>query len=180
MSETPRDPFHSQLTKLDIAAAETLDWAQTDAEATATKVRLLTRIASYFNVLSLTDFGGRLAPARDPRLVEQVIGAAFQTFSGQDPHPTPFAKAAMLLRGITQGHPFNDANKRTGFLTAAYYLEQMGFPLPETASPDTVVALCLAVSRGDVTDVADIRRELERIWEWEKGDNDNENPDSAH
>ncbi len=179
MADPPRAPLHSELTRLDIAVAEALDWTQTDPETTATKVRLLTRIASYFNVISLADFGGRVAPARDPRLVEQVIGAAFQTFSGQDPHPTPFAKAAMLLRGITQGHPFNDANKRTGFLIAAYYLEQMGFPLPETASPDAVVGLCMAVSRGDVADVADIRRELERIWRLENGNDDKGNPDGG-
>lgn len=166
MSETPPNPLLSELTKLDIAAAEHLDWTRTDPETTATKVRLLTTIASYFNVLALTDFGGRVAPARDPRLVEQVVGAAFQTFQGEDPHPTPFEKAAMLLRGITQGHPFNDANKRTGFLTAAYYLEQMGFPLPTGAAPDAAIALCLRVSKGDLRDVAAIQRELQTLWGW--------------
>lgn len=70
----------------------------------------------------------------------------------------------MLLRGITQGHPFNDANKRTGFLIAAYYLEQMGFPPPETIPSDQAFALCLRISTGDLRDVADIRRELETIW----------------
>ena len=62
----------SELTKLDIAATEELDWTQADPETTAAKVRLLTAIASYFNVLSLTDFGGRVAPARDPRLAENA------------------------------------------------------------------------------------------------------------
>jgi len=77
MNETPQNPLLSEFSKLDIAAAEHLDWMQTDPETTETKVRLLTAIASYFNVLALTDFGGRVAPARDPRLVEQVIAAAF-------------------------------------------------------------------------------------------------------
>ncbi|CAN5831438.1 hypothetical protein BH23CHL2_BH23CHL2_10860 [soil metagenome] len=81
-------------------------------------MRLLTAAATYFNILVVADFGGRRGPARDARLVEQVVGAAFQTFEGVDPHPGPFDKAAMLLRGITQGHPFNDGNKRTGFLLA--------------------------------------------------------------
>lgn len=164
MSETPLNPLLSELFRLDIAAAEALDWTQTDPETTETKVRLLTAVASYFNVLALTDFGGRIAPARDSRLVEQVIGAAFQTFRGEDPHPTSFAKAAMLLRGITQGHPFNDANKRTGFLTAAYYLEQMGFPLPEHASADQAVALCIRISKGDLREIAAIQQELQALW----------------
>ncbi len=76
----------------------------------------------------------------------------------------------MLLRGITQGHPFNDANKRTGFLTAAYYLEQVGFPFPAGASPDAAVALCLRISWGDLRDVTDIRRELAVLWEHHEGD----------
>jgi len=170
MSEAVPNRLISERARLDIAAAEQLDWTRTDPETIATKVRLLTAIAAYFNVLSLTDFGGRVAPARDPRLVEQVIAAAFQTFQGEDPHPTPFDKAAMLLRGITQGHPFNDANKRTGFLTAAYYLEQMGFPLPENVSPDQAVALCIRISRGDLRDVADIRQELHALWQWQGRD----------
>jgi death-on-curing protein len=59
---------------------------------------------------------------RAPGLVEQVVAGAFHTFGGDDPHPGPFDKAAMLLRGITQGHPFTDGNKRTGILVASYYL----------------------------------------------------------
>lgn len=179
MPETPHNPLFSELSRLDVAAAEQLDWTRTEPETTEAKVRLLTVVASYFNVLSLTDFGGRVAPARDARLVEQVIGAAFQTFEGEDPHPTPFDKAAMLLRGITQGHPFNDANKRTGFLTAAYYLEQMRFPLPETASPDQVVDLCIRISKGDLRAVVDIRLELEDVWGQGKGDTGETSPERS-
>ncbi len=63
MSETPHNPLLSEVARLDIAAAEQLDWSRTEPETTETKVRLLTSIATYFNVLSLADFGGRLAPA---------------------------------------------------------------------------------------------------------------------
>jgi death-on-curing protein len=65
-----------------------------------------------------------------------VIAAAFQTFAGYDPHPEPFDKAAMLLRGIIQGHPFNDGNKRSGFLLALYYLHHFGFRLPRRLPED--------------------------------------------
>ncbi|MHB8646595.1 MAG: hypothetical protein ACYDAR_12475, partial [Thermomicrobiales bacterium] len=63
-----------------------------------------------------------------------------------------------------QGHPFNDANKRTGFLTAAYYLEQVGLPLPAETSADEVVALCLQISKGDLREIAAIQQELQGIW----------------
>jgi prophage maintenance system killer protein len=103
--------------------AQPLNFTSTDPETTETKVRILTAAAYYFNILSVREFGGRLGTPRDHGLVEQVVAAAFQTFGGVDPHPGPFDKAAMLLRGITQGHPFNDGNKRTGFLVAVYFLE---------------------------------------------------------
>src|SRR5687768_9765786 len=125
MPDDPGPSLHDLLTRLRIVLSQPVDFAATDAETTIVKVRLLTAAAVYFNVLSLSDFGGRAGAVRGEGLVEQAVGAAFQSFGGVDPHPDPFEKAAMLLRGITQGHPFNDGNKRTGFLLAAYYLRRM-------------------------------------------------------
>ncbi|HZS91382.1 MAG TPA: Fic family protein [Chloroflexota bacterium] len=149
--------------------AQPLDFTSTDPETTETKVRILTAAAFYFNMLSVREFGGRLGAPRDHGLVEQVVAAAFQTFGGVDPHPGPFDKAAMLLRGITQGHPFNDGNKRTGFLVAAYFLELMGYPSPDTLPVDAVVAFCLAVSAGDLRDVEAI---AEKLWQFWSGDSE--------
>ena len=70
----------------------------------------------------------------------------------------------MLLRGITQGHPSNDGNKRTGFLLAAYYLQLVGHPAPAQFPPDEVVDLCMRVSAGELRDVTTIARELARLW----------------
>src|SRR5438132_8430344 len=93
------------LARIRFILAQPFDFARTDSEATAIKVRLLSAAAAYFNVLAVSDFGGRPGPARHEGLVEQVVAAAFQTFGGHDPHPSHFDKAAVLLRGITQGHP---------------------------------------------------------------------------
>lgn len=128
------------------------------------KVRLLAAAATYYNVLGVSEFGGRLGPVREEGLVEQAIGAAFQTFAGVDPHPGLFEKAAMLLRGIVQGHPFNDGNKRTGFLTAAYYLRRVGFPTPHALDEDGVVELCFRVSAGEERDVDAIATRLRELW----------------
>jgi len=97
-------------------------------------------------------------------LVEQAVGAAFQTFGEVDPHAEPFERAATLLRGITQGHPFNDGNKRTGFLTAAFYLERLGYRLPDPLPNDSIFDLCLRVSAGELRDVRAIAAELRRLW----------------
>jgi len=127
-------------------------------------VRVLTAAASYFNTLAVAEFGGRQGKERQTGLVEQVIAAAFQTFASTDPHPALFEKAAMLLRGITAGHPFQDGNKRTGFLVAACYLEQVGMPLPEEFSVPAAEALCLQVSSGTLREVEEITRQLMLLW----------------
>ncbi|MGI8967592.1 MAG: Fic family protein [Chloroflexota bacterium] len=46
-----------------------------------------------------------------------------------------------VLRGITADHPFQDGNKRTGFLLATLYLEQVGHPLPKHLSVESAEAL---------------------------------------
>ena len=166
MAEPPADASVADLlNRLQVILSQPLDFTATDTTSTLAKVRLLTAAAMYFNVLSVSDFGGRAGPVRAEGLVEQVVGAAFQTFGGQDPHPDPFEKAAMLLRGITQGHPFNDGNKRTGFLLAAYYLRRMGYPPPVPLDEDAVVELCLRVSAGEVIDVRALAAALRHLWD---------------
>ena len=39
-----------------------------------------------------------------------------------------------MLFGIIRNHPFTDGNKRTGFLTAALFLELNGFRLSRVKS----------------------------------------------
>lgn len=152
------------LERLPISATERARFYRTDAEAVAANVLLLTVAAYFFNAYGVLDFGGRPGAVRDRRLVEQVVAVAFQTYGEVDPHPGPFDKAAMLLRGITQGHPFNDGNKRTGFLVAAYYLKIMGHSPPATYATADVVDFSVRVSAGEIRDVGVIAREIERLW----------------
>lgn len=152
------------LDRLEIILSDPIDFTKSDTESTLAKVRLISAAALYFNILAVTDFGGRSGPVRGEGLVEQAVGAAFQTFGGTDPHPDPFAKAAVLLRGITQGHPFNDGNKRTGFLLAAYYLRLVGFSWPERLADADAIDLCLRVSSGRLRAVEAIAAELQRLW----------------
>jgi prophage maintenance system killer protein len=141
------------LANLRLQLAEPIDFTSTDPDATIIKVRVLSAAAKYFNVLAITEFGGRIGPTRQEGLVEQVVAASFQTFHGIDPHPSPFDKAAMLLRGIVQGHPFTDANKRTGFLVAVYFLDRVGFVLRQPLTTAEVVSFCRRVSAGEVRDL---------------------------
>lgn len=155
----------SILAQIEFVLHEPIDFTSVDHETSLAKVRLLTAAATYFNVLAVRDYGGRGGLPRDARLVEQAVGAAFQVFDGFDPRPDPFDKAAMLLRGITQGHPFYDGNKRTGFLLASYYLSLTDSPMPANLATDRAISLCLRISAGELRDMDDIAGELRTMWE---------------
>ncbi len=165
MVDDPQPALGDMLRRLEIVLSEPVDFARTDTATTLAKVRLLTAAATYFNILAVTDFGGRSGAVRAEGLVEHAVGAAFQTFEGVDPHPGHFEKAAMLLRGITQGHPFNDGNKRTGFLVASYYLRLVGYHWPARLPEDSVIAFCLRVSAGEVRDIDEIGAQLRQFWD---------------
>lgn len=158
------DELSKLLRRFPLTPAERRAFLDTSIDASLVKVRVLTVAAIYFNAASVTEFGGRPGPTRGVHLIEQVIGAAFQTFAGVDPHPTPFDKAPMLMRGITGGHPFQDGNKRTGFLVAAYYLDVTGYPAPAALSISETVMLSRRVSAGELREVDVIARELRRLW----------------
>ncbi len=161
----PTPSLADVLRQLEMVLQEPIDFAATDTEATLAKVRLLAAAATYFNTLAVADYGGRVGPAREPGLIEHAVGAAFQTFGGEDPHPGAFDKAAMLLRGIARDRPFADGNARTAFLVAAYYLRVCGHALPSELAVNQVIDLCRRVESGQLRDLGAIRAELRRLWE---------------
>ena len=161
MTERPDSLLARLLAQLQVRLSEPINFTSANPKETAGKVRLLSAAAIYFNVLAISEYGGRLDPVRQEGLVEQGIAAAFQTYRGEDPHPSPFDKAAMLMRGITQGHPFTDANKRTGFLVAIFYLDRMGFVLRSDVPPAEVVSFSRRVSSGEIRDLRTIASALQ-------------------
>jgi death-on-curing protein len=154
---------------LPLTPEERARFTQADTDSRLASVELLVVAAIFFSAIAVTEFGGHGGGVRARGLVEQVIGAAFQTYGLIDPHPGPFDKAAMLLRGITLGHPFNDGNKRTGFLVAAYYLEAVGIPVPVHMPVEAAVDLCLRVSAGELREPEAITGELRSLWTGDYG-----------
>jgi death on curing protein len=152
------------LSTLRLVAQEPYDISKTDLETTLWKVRLLTVASQYLNVYALAKVGGHPGENRGSDLLEQIVAAPFQTFDGEELHPDPFEKAAMLLRGITQGHPFGDGNKRTGLLVASYFLNAVGRPIPDSFDEDETTEFCLRVSAGEIRDVAIIADQLRSWW----------------
>jgi death on curing protein len=71
-------------------------------------------------------FGG-LQGIRDANLlaIETPQAAMF----GNDLYPTVYDKAAVYLFQIIRNHPFNDSNKRTGFIAAYLFLKANKVPI---------------------------------------------------
>ena len=73
-------------------------------------------------------FGG-LRGVRDPNLLLSAVETPKSTMFGEDLYPTVYDKAAAYLYHIVQNHPFNDANKRTGFGAAYLFLRANKVPI---------------------------------------------------
>ncbi len=73
-------------------------------------------------------FGG-LQGVRDLNLLLSAIEIPKTAMFGEDLYPTVYDKAAAYLFHIVQNHPFNDANKRTGFGAAYLFLRANRAPI---------------------------------------------------
>lgn len=85
-------------------------------------------------------FGG-LKGVRDMNLLLSAIEIPKTSMFGEDLYPTIYDKAAAYLFHIVQNHPFNDANKRTGFGVTYLFLKanKVSILLNEEAFENLVV-----------------------------------------
>lgn len=93
----------------------------------------------------LARFGGA-AVIRDVGLLESALNRPLQLFHYGD--PTLPEMAAAYGAGIVKNRPFLDGNKRTGFLTAALFLETNGYRFE--ATEEEVVERTLALAAGAI------------------------------
>lgn len=93
-------------------------------------------------------FGG-LKGIRDVNLLLSAIETPKSAMFGEDPYPTVYDKAAAYLFHIVQNHPFNDANKRTGFGATYLFLRANGVPI--LLSDEAFENLVIEVAKGKVT-----------------------------
>jgi len=162
-----KDDAREILREINFLLREGVDPFSSEPEATLRTVRLLAASAAYLNRWLLDTYGGHPGEDRGMELLEQIVAAPFQTFAGEELHPDPFEKAAMLLRGIVQGHPFGDGNKRAGFAVAAYYLDLIGFSATEVRdqwNEDDVYEFVYRISAGETSDIDAIAGQLRELW----------------
>lgn len=70
----------------------------------------------------LRRYGG-LPGIRDKNLLWSAIDAPKAAMFGQEMYPSVYQKAAVYLYHLVCNHPFNDANKRTGYAVTLVFLE---------------------------------------------------------
>ena len=83
-----------------------------------------------FHEEMLLRFGG-MAGVRDEGLLDSALNRPVHLYAYSQ--PSLFELAAAYATGIVKNHPFIDGNKRSGFMTAAVFLEANGlrFVAPE-------------------------------------------------
>ncbi len=93
----------------------------------------------------LQRFGGA-AGVRDEKLLESALDRPKNLHAYSK--PSLFEMAAAYATGIIKNLPFLDGNKRTGFVTAALFLESNG--LHFQASEEQTVERTLALAAGAI------------------------------
>lgn len=97
----------------------------------------------------LARFGG-LDGLRDPGRLDAALDRPKNLYACET--PDLFDLAASYAHGIVVNHPFNDGNKRSGFVTAALFLECNGLRL--TAAEEAAVAMTLALASTEMSERA--------------------------
>lgn len=106
------------------------------------------------------DRDGGLAGVRDWNLLESAAMQARMTFDREYLHGDVFLMAAAYLFHLVKNHPFIDANKRVGLVTALLFLQVNGFIL---ADPDGILYdTTMAVAEGKLAkaELAEVLRGL--------------------
>lgn len=77
-----------------------------------------------------------------------IIGNIYQTFDGNDLHPSFEEKAANLIYLVIKDHPFVDGNKRIACLLFLLLLKKNDHLLPSIPSPEGLTALAILIAES--------------------------------
>jgi death-on-curing protein len=92
---------------------------------------------------------GGLSGIRDPDLLESALARPRQKWTYEESTDLA-ALAAAYCHGITKNHPFNDGNKRVGFLAVVVFLGLNGINF--SASDECVVSTILGLASSQISE----------------------------
>lgn len=116
---------------------------------------LTTAQVLFIHARLIAETGG-MPGIRDLGLLESAVARPQATFGGEDLYRDIYAKAATLMFGLINNHPFVDGNKRVGIAAAGLFLRRNGFRL--AAGNAEVEQFTLEVAQGRVS--------IEQIGAW--------------
>lgn len=97
---------------------------------------------------------GGLAGLRDEGALEAAL-ARPQHIHAHEPKSDPARLAAAYCIGLVRDHPFNDGNKRAGFLALGLFLSLNGFSLSVEQADAAETILRLAAGRLSESELAE-------------------------
>lgn len=92
---------------------------------------------------------------RDRNALESAVEAPKSGFGYQEHYESLIEKAAALMRGLAQGHPFVDGNKRCAWLSAVVFLQLNGVSIvADQKIAAEFVEITVVINRGSVAEIA--------------------------
>jgi death-on-curing protein len=108
------------------------------------------------------------AGIRDRGLFQSAVLRAQTGFGDKDVFPNLFQKAAALLDGLVNNHPFHNGNKRTAWVATKAFLKLNGYHLKMTTEEGIDLMLNVATKKYSFPD--GLANELEKYSQPEKAD----------
>jgi death on curing protein len=106
---------------------------------------------------------GEKPQVRDLGLLSSAAVRPATVAFGQEAYTDLWNKAAALLHSVCMNHALIDGNKRLAWTAAVTFLALDDVPVPDI-DVDQAEAFVLSVASGTLTEVADIARELRKLY----------------
>jgi len=100
---------------------------------------------------------------RDYGLLSSSVARPATVAFGHEAYPDVWEKAAALLHSLCMNHALIDGNKRLAWAATRVFLALNDRPLCDV-EVDAAEAFMLGVAGGQVSEVADIARELRKLY----------------
>jgi death-on-curing protein len=100
---------------------------------------------------------------RDLGLLSSAVARPATVAFGQEAYTDLWSKAAALLHSVCMNHALIDGNKRLAWAAAVAFLALNEVPVPDI-DVEQAELFVLSVASGVLTEVADIARELRKLY----------------
>jgi death-on-curing protein len=100
---------------------------------------------------------------RDYGLLSSSVARPATVAFGHEAYPDVWEKAAALLHSLCMNHALIDGNKRLAWAATRVFLALNDVPLCDV-EVDAAEAFMLGVAGGQLSEVADIARELRKLY----------------